>query len=212
MSFRFLHSLPFTRNLVRKQRRMRQSRILLRKMHHHRKIPLSCFTPLAVQDFLSMFRSHTICSGSGVSCVSVHFSFQSRPSRGTDCPQAFFTDEGVPVETRVASMASPPFHLLGVVPQVFRPILSGRVALIYPPVEPAPPMFPTGDNLLDHCRRTQANSMLIVPFLLETWVNSPEATDYLKTMVYVVSATSMTVLIRLRDSTLDLRRRSVESG
>jgi acyl-coenzyme A synthetase/AMP-(fatty) acid ligase len=84
-------------------------------------------------------------------------------------------------------LAAQTFHLTGLCVQFFRPVLCGKVAMMYPPMEPAPPMLPTPDNIIEHAHRTGANSMLAVPSFVEAWAGSPKAIEYLKTLEFVVS-------------------------
>ncbi|KAJ7609417.1 hypothetical protein FB45DRAFT_762383, partial [Roridomyces roridus] len=98
------------------------------------------------------------------------------------------TDVRRQVELPVAMMGLPPFHIFGLASQLIRP-LSGIYAAVFPPTATTPdalPMSASPDRVLEHARRTKAQSLTAVPAFLVTWFNSPEAFEYLKTMQAII--------------------------
>ncbi|KAJ6611012.1 hypothetical protein B0H10DRAFT_1953401 [Mycena sp. CBHHK59/15] len=85
----------------------------------------------------------------------------------------------------IGSMALPSFHVLGMYGQLLRPLYGGICAAVYPPVARSPnalPVFPSPDNILDHAQKTKCNGITVIPALLATWSNSPDAVAYLKNL------------------------------
>jgi acyl-coenzyme A synthetase/AMP-(fatty) acid ligase len=89
---------------------------------------------------------------------------------------------------KIGCMALPPFHTLGIIIQVIHSMYGLSTVLLYPPVASKPsqlPVMPTPDNILDHLRRTKAESLVTIPTLLQIWGQDQEAVDYLATLKLV---------------------------
>ncbi|KAF5322455.1 hypothetical protein D9619_001794 [Psilocybe cf. subviscida] len=89
---------------------------------------------------------------------------------------------------KIGCMALPPFHTLGVIIQIIHSMYGLSTVLLYPPVASKPsqlPIMPTPDNILDHLRRTKAESLVTIPTLLQIWGQDQEAVDYLATLKLV---------------------------
>lgn len=87
-------------------------------------------------------------------------------------------------------MALPAFHTLGVYMQLLNPLYGAVSIAVYPPTATEKhllPVIPSPSNILEHTRRTKANSIIIIPTLLQIWAQSLDAVEFLKTLEYVVS-------------------------
>ncbi|KIJ59318.1 hypothetical protein HYDPIDRAFT_118655 [Hydnomerulius pinastri MD-312] len=91
---------------------------------------------------------------------------------------------------RLGAMALPPFHVFGVVMQLYVPFSGVITAAIYPPrsfADPrAPPVIPTGDNILEALRETNSSVLVAVPAFLEEYGNSDKAIEELKKLDLVL--------------------------
>jgi acyl-CoA synthetase (AMP-forming)/AMP-acid ligase II len=89
----------------------------------------------------------------------------------------------------LGAMAIPPFHIFGVIQQLWQP-LAGTTTAVYPPTAISPtalPITPSPGNILEHARKTKCRSLITVPALLAAWSTSPAAIAYLKTLDKIVS-------------------------
>ncbi|KAJ7760072.1 putative aminoadipate reductase [Mycena maculata] len=91
---------------------------------------------------------------------------------------------------RQAVGALPAFHTMGVLNQLFAPLLNGVTACIYAPVSTATahnvPVAPTAENALANARRARATGIVTVPALISEWQQSSEDVEYLKTLKLVI--------------------------
>ncbi|KAH7886930.1 putative nonribosomal peptide synthetase [Phlebopus sp. FC_14] len=91
---------------------------------------------------------------------------------------------------RMAAMSLPPFHIYGLVMQLYIPFASPLTAAVFPPrsqTDPrAIPVIPTSDNIIENVIRTGSKILTVVPAFLEQWVTSPEAVQQLKKLDYVI--------------------------
>ncbi|KAG6828418.1 putative NRPS-like protein biosynthetic cluster, partial [Tephrocybe sp. NHM501043] len=91
----------------------------------------------------------------------------------------------------VASMALPPFHGVGVGTHLFNAVYGLVQNAVFPPTSGAiggPPILPSPQNVLDHCKATKANAMFIIPAFIHTWSSMPEAVELLKGLEFVTYA------------------------
>jgi hypothetical protein len=90
---------------------------------------------------------------------------------------------------RLGAMASPPFHTLGFITQLLRPIYGAICVCLFPPTVFSPtdhPVVPTSDNTLEALRRTGSNALTIVPAILQAWAHDDEAIKFLKDFIFIV--------------------------
>lgn len=89
-------------------------------------------------------------------------------------------------------MALPPFHVFGIVTELYCPIAFLTTTVVYPPRtynDPlAQPVIPTSENVIEQLKQIESNVLMTVPTLLEQIATSDEAIGVLKKMDSVVSA------------------------
>ncbi|KAG6908134.1 putative NRPS-like protein biosynthetic cluster [Tephrocybe rancida] len=83
-------------------------------------------------------------------------------------------------------MILPPFHIFGLITQLFKPAYELLPVAVYPPHNPAAPVTPSPDNALEHAKLTKANIVVVVPSVLQVWFTSPEAVAFLKTLEFII--------------------------
>ncbi|KZP06375.1 acetyl-CoA synthetase-like protein [Athelia psychrophila] len=79
--------------------------------------------------------------------------------------------------SRLGGMHLPPFHLFGLVIQLFAPLTSGNSTALYPPQslhDHQLPIVPTSDNILAHSKRTGVTFITTVPSFVELWAQTGE--------------------------------------
>ncbi|KAJ6534650.1 putative aminoadipate reductase [Mycena vulgaris] len=90
----------------------------------------------------------------------------------------------------ISSMALPPFHPFGMNYHLNLPLYSLLRVSVYPPTaDPASgalPMAPTPASILDHTHRTNSNTLLTIPAMLQIWAQSPSALAHLKAIGLVM--------------------------
>ncbi|KIJ62360.1 hypothetical protein HYDPIDRAFT_114897 [Hydnomerulius pinastri MD-312] len=90
----------------------------------------------------------------------------------------------------LGAMSLPPFHVLGVVMQLYVPFSGVITAAIYPPrsfADPrVAPVIPTGDNILEALQETNSSVLVSVPAFLEEYGNSEKAIEELKKLDLVL--------------------------
>lgn len=95
----------------------------------------------------------------------------------------------------------PPFHTLGIYVQVLDALYAVVSIGVFPPLVTSPeliPVTPTPENILEHTRRTKSNAMITIPTLLQSWAQSQDNIDLLKSLEFVVSLCLYTVRLRAR--------------
>ncbi|KAF8548785.1 acetyl-CoA synthetase-like protein [Imleria badia] len=92
---------------------------------------------------------------------------------------------------RIGAMALPPYHVFGIIMQLYLPLAYLVTITVYPPLaitdRRAVPIMPTSDNILDSLRRTHCKVLITVPTFLEQWAASAEAVEALTKLDQVVS-------------------------
>jgi acyl-CoA synthetase (AMP-forming)/AMP-acid ligase II len=92
---------------------------------------------------------------------------------------------------RTAVMHLPSFHAAGLIWQLCIPLASVSSISVYPPTSftdhTKAPIIPTGDNIVEHSKKTQANTAIVVPTFIEIWSSQPEDMEWLKTLQFIVS-------------------------
>ncbi|KAF8555340.1 putative nonribosomal peptide synthetase [Imleria badia] len=87
---------------------------------------------------------------------------------------------------RVGAMALPPFHVFGIVTELYAPIAFLVTTVVYPPRthnDPlAQPVIPTSDNMIEQLKKIECNVLMTVPALLEQIAAADEAVEVLKKM------------------------------
>ncbi|KAH0828782.1 acetyl-CoA synthetase-like protein [Lanmaoa asiatica] len=95
-----------------------------------------------------------------------------------------------PAPRRIGAMALPPFHVFGLVTELYAPISCLVTTVIYPPRtenDPlAQPVIPTSDNMIECLKDIECNILMTVPTFLEQLVTSEEAIEILKRIDRVV--------------------------
>ncbi|KAJ6483120.1 putative aminoadipate reductase [Mycena sanguinolenta] len=85
----------------------------------------------------------------------------------------------------LAGMPIPCFHMSSI-QVLFITALHGRIPVaLFPPTATSPdalPVFPSPENVLEHSRRTGCKSMMLLPFFIVAWAQSPESVEYLRTL------------------------------
>ncbi|KDR77645.1 hypothetical protein GALMADRAFT_1326492 [Galerina marginata CBS 339.88] len=82
----------------------------------------------------------------------------------------------------VGCMALPAFHTLGVISQLLHSTYGLSVIALYPPTALTTtllPVMPTSNNILEHLRRTQCESLITIPALLQIWAQDKRSVDLL---------------------------------
>jgi acyl-CoA synthetase (AMP-forming)/AMP-acid ligase II len=89
-------------------------------------------------------------------------------------------------------MALPPFHIFGVVTQLYLPIAYLVTAVVYPPRtrnDPlALPVIPTSDNVIEQLKKIECNVFMTVPTFLEQIATSDELIEVVKKIDSIVRA------------------------
>jgi acyl-coenzyme A synthetase/AMP-(fatty) acid ligase len=88
----------------------------------------------------------------------------------------------------IGGMHLPPFHTLGVISCIIHSMYALSPVVLYPPVALTPaqlPVMPTPDNIIEHLRRTKADSLITIPTLLAIWAQDKESVDFLATLKIV---------------------------
>lgn len=75
--------------------------------------------------------------------------------------------EGRKRSIRWAAMAFPPFHAMGIMWQLFAPLVSGDAVAVFAPQAPNPPIIPNAENMLEVGRITGYDGLVTVPSMLE---------------------------------------------
>lgn len=84
-------------------------------------------------------------------------------------------------------MAMPPFHIIGLMSQSFIPLYSGTSIVLWDlTAEGATVPTPTPDNTIRALSSFHCDSTIIVPSFIVQWAQDWEATEFLKTMDYLV--------------------------
>lgn len=87
-------------------------------------------------------------------------------------------------------MSLPPFHIYGLMMQLYVPFTCVVTAALYPPRTimdvNVHPVVPTTDNILEHSCITKCNVLMCIPAFLEQWATSPDVVNLLKTFDLVV--------------------------
>ncbi|KIJ62359.1 hypothetical protein HYDPIDRAFT_114895 [Hydnomerulius pinastri MD-312] len=98
-------------------------------------------------------------------------------------PGAYFY-HNIAAPRRLGAMALPPFHVYGIMTQLYIPISCLVTAAVYPPrseADPhAQPVIPTSDNIIECIRQTQCGYLMTVPAFLEQIAASEENVEVLK--------------------------------
>ncbi|CAL1703594.1 unnamed protein product [Somion occarium] len=76
----------------------------------------------------------------------------------------------------------PTFHTMGIYVQFYQPLTTGGFVGLYTPQEPAPPVVPTPQNLLNVMKVTGCSEAGVVPAFIEAWAQSPETIEYLASL------------------------------
>lgn len=108
---------------------------------------------------------------------------------------AYFRDyDKLPHPRRVGAMALPPFHIFGIVTELYVPIAYLVTTVVYPPRsynDPfAQPVIPTSDSMVEQLQQIECRVLMTVPTFLEQMVESDAAVEALKKMDAVVRFTS----------------------
>ncbi|KIK55529.1 hypothetical protein GYMLUDRAFT_837603 [Collybiopsis luxurians FD-317 M1] len=91
---------------------------------------------------------------------------------------------------RLGTMSLPTFHVMGFTAQLIFPVYLGITVAVYPPCVTRPealPLTPTPDNIIDHFRRTHADSCIAIPAMLQIWSQSALSVDTLRSMRVVMT-------------------------
>ena len=64
-------------------------------------------------------------------------------------------------------MLLPPFHLMGMLSQLYYPALTGIPVAIFAPQEPLPPEIPNAQNIMEVAKLTKCTAISTVPVFLE---------------------------------------------
>ncbi|THH28492.1 hypothetical protein EUX98_g5704 [Antrodiella citrinella] len=91
-------------------------------------------------------------------------------------------------DIRIAVPALPTFHTMGIMMQFYFPLASGRHVGVYAPQAPHPPVVPTPQNILDTCKATDCNAIVIIPSIIEVWAQSRADVEYLATLESIAFA------------------------
>lgn len=97
-------------------------------------------------------------------------------------PSATTTDFGD--SEIMASMASPPFHMMGFWSQTLFPMATGSKIVLWAPASPPP--VPTPESVIASMRLAKCTAALVVPTFLVSWARDAEAVKFLATMKIIV--------------------------
>ncbi|KAF8120306.1 hypothetical protein EV363DRAFT_1478563 [Boletus edulis] len=95
----------------------------------------------------------------------------------------------LPAPRRVGAMALPPFHVFGIVTELYVPIAHLVTTVVYPPRtynDPLAHVIPTSENMIDQLDKIGCNVVMTVPTFLEQMVESDRAIEVLKKIDSVV--------------------------
>ncbi|KAF8129526.1 acetyl-CoA synthetase-like protein [Boletus edulis] len=97
---------------------------------------------------------------------------------------SFSAYTALPAPRRVGAMALPPFHVFGIVIELYVPIAHLVTTVVYPPRtynNPlAQPMIPTSENMIEQLEKIECNIVMTVPTFLEQMAESDQAIEVLK--------------------------------
>ncbi|KAG7447195.1 acetyl-CoA synthetase-like protein [Guyanagaster necrorhizus] len=89
---------------------------------------------------------------------------------------------------RIGGFMLPSFHTLGIYFQILTPLVGLRTVAVYPPLCKTPtsqPFTPSPGSVLEHIARTQSNSVVAIPAIIEVWASIPAAVDVLRKLQIV---------------------------
>ncbi|PPQ80241.1 hypothetical protein CVT25_003501 [Psilocybe cyanescens] len=89
----------------------------------------------------------------------------------------------------IGCMALPTFHTLGIICTLYYSMYGMGIIALYPPTATTPtslPPIPTPDNIIDHTRRTNCESLITIPTLLQSWAQDKKYVDFLAKLKMVV--------------------------
>lgn len=64
-------------------------------------------------------------------------------------------------------MALPTFHTMGILTQLYGPLVNGCAVSLYAPKAPAPPTVPSPQNMLAACKASGVSAISMVPAFIE---------------------------------------------
>ncbi|KAK0478796.1 putative aminoadipate reductase [Armillaria novae-zelandiae] len=89
---------------------------------------------------------------------------------------------------QIGGFMLPSFHTLGIYFQILTPLVGLRTVAVYPPLCKTPasqPFTPSPGSVLEHITRTQSNSVVAIPAIIEVWASIPAAVDVLRNLQIV---------------------------
>lgn len=89
---------------------------------------------------------------------------------------------------QIGGFMLPSFHTLGIYFQILTPLVGLRTVAVYPPLCKTPasqPFTPSPGSVLEHITRTQCNSVVAIPAIIEVWASIPAAVDVLRNLQIV---------------------------
>lgn len=89
---------------------------------------------------------------------------------------------------QIGGFMLPSFHTLGIYFQILTPLVGLRTVAVYPPLCKTPasqPFTPSPGSVLEHVTRTQSNSVVAIPAIIEVWASIPAAVDVLRNLQIV---------------------------
>ncbi|KAF8438365.1 putative aminoadipate reductase [Boletus edulis BED1] len=94
-----------------------------------------------------------------------------------------------PKHITIGAASLPPFHMMGMLMQIYLPVASLQSVAVFSPTsyhDPRKaPIIPNPQNSIEVIQTTKSNSAIVVPAFLEEWATSAQAIDVLRSLEYV---------------------------